>query len=100
MYKLCLQDGEVCYYLSVKSTHYPSTIGGNAMGSLVVTGVTFAVFMTEGLIHYNMGNRKVGRWVQIADATPQGTCKDSSGNGSVFDCKRTHTQVASYEYPP
>lgn len=25
------------------------------MGSLAVTGVTFVVFMTEGLIHYNMG---------------------------------------------
>lgn len=28
------------------------------MGSLAVTGVTFAVFMTEGLIHYNMGMAK------------------------------------------
>ena len=28
------------------------------MGSLVVTGVTFVVFMTEGLIHYNMGIAK------------------------------------------
>ena len=28
------------------------------MGSLVVTGVTFVVFMTEGLIHYNMGMAK------------------------------------------
>ena len=26
--------------------------------SLVVTGVTFIVFMTEGLIHYNMGMAK------------------------------------------
>jgi hypothetical protein len=28
------------------------------MGSLVVTGVTFVVFMTEGLIHYNLGMAK------------------------------------------
>lgn len=28
------------------------------MGSLVVTGVTFVVFLTEGLIHYNMGMAK------------------------------------------
>ena len=28
------------------------------MGSLVVSGVTFVVFMTEGLIHYNMGMAK------------------------------------------
>jgi hypothetical protein len=28
------------------------------MGSMVVTGVTFVVFMTEGLIHYNMGMAK------------------------------------------
>ena len=28
------------------------------MGNMVVTGVTFVVFMTEGLIHYNMGKAK------------------------------------------
>ncbi len=28
------------------------------MGNLAVTGVTFVVFMTEGLIHYNMGMAK------------------------------------------
>ncbi|MCB1858476.1 MAG: hypothetical protein KDI63_09400 [Gammaproteobacteria bacterium] len=28
------------------------------MGSWVVSGVTFAVFMAEGLIHYNMGMAK------------------------------------------
>lgn len=28
------------------------------MGSMVVSGVTFVVFMTEGLIHYNMGMAK------------------------------------------
>ena len=28
------------------------------MGSLAVSGVTFVVFMTEGLIHYNMGMAK------------------------------------------
>jgi hypothetical protein len=25
------------------------------MGGIIVTGVTFGVFMTEALIHYNMG---------------------------------------------
>ena len=28
------------------------------MGNLAVTGITFVVFMTEGLIHYNMGMAK------------------------------------------
>jgi hypothetical protein len=28
------------------------------MGSIVVTGITFGVFMTEALIHYNMGMAK------------------------------------------
>ena len=28
------------------------------MGSVIVTGITFGVFMTEGLIHYNMGMAK------------------------------------------
>ena len=32
--------------------------GGKAMGSLAVSGVTFIVFMAEGLIHYNMGMAK------------------------------------------
>ena len=28
------------------------------MGSAIVTGVTFSVFMAEALIHYNMGMAK------------------------------------------
>jgi hypothetical protein len=28
------------------------------MGSIIITGITFGVFMTEGLIHYNMGQAK------------------------------------------
>ena len=28
------------------------------MGNIVVTGITFGVFMTEALIHYNMGMAK------------------------------------------
>ena len=27
------------------------------MGRFLVTGITFGVFMTEALIHYNMGKR-------------------------------------------
>jgi hypothetical protein len=29
-----------------------------AMGRFLVTGITFGVFMTEALIHYNMGRMK------------------------------------------
>jgi hypothetical protein len=28
------------------------------MGNIIITGVTFGVFMTEALIHYNMGVAK------------------------------------------
>ena len=28
------------------------------MGRLLITGITFGVFMTEALIHYNMGRMK------------------------------------------
>lgn len=28
------------------------------MGNLIVTGITFGVFMTEALIHYNLGMAK------------------------------------------
>ncbi|MCG6942341.1 MAG: hypothetical protein LJE69_13960 [Thiohalocapsa sp.] len=28
------------------------------MGNIIVTGITFGVFMTEALIHYNMGQAK------------------------------------------
>jgi hypothetical protein len=28
------------------------------MGSIIVTGITFGVFMAEALIHYNMGMAK------------------------------------------
>ena len=30
------------------------------MGRFLVTGITFGVFMTEALIHYNMGKQKEG----------------------------------------
>ncbi|KAA6185532.1 hypothetical protein F2Q65_08620 [Thiohalocapsa marina] len=28
------------------------------MGNIIITGITFGVFMTEALIHYNMGQAK------------------------------------------
>jgi hypothetical protein len=28
------------------------------LGNLIITGITFGVFMTEALIHYNMGQSK------------------------------------------
>jgi hypothetical protein len=28
------------------------------MGSIIITGITFGVFMSEALIHYNMGQAK------------------------------------------
>jgi hypothetical protein len=37
----------------------PTRTGGDRpVGNLIVTGITFGVFMTEALIHYNMGQTK------------------------------------------
>ena len=45
------------------------------MGSLVVTGVTFVVFMTEGLIHYNMGMAKSEGGFKLRLPPPQELAK-------------------------
>jgi len=46
------------------------------MGSnLVVTGVTFVVFMTEGLIHYNMGMAKSEGGFKLRMPPPQELAK-------------------------
>lgn len=33
--------------------------------NILVTGITFSVFMTEALIHYNMGQAKAGGKFQL-----------------------------------
>lgn len=46
-----------CAILCVSATGtIPEAI--RIMGNLIVTGITFGVFMTEALIHYNMGQSK------------------------------------------
>ena len=45
------------------------------MGSLMVSGVTFVVFMTEGLIHYNMGMAKSEGGFKLRLPPPQELAK-------------------------
>lgn len=45
------------------------------MGSWVVSGVTFVVFMAEGLIHYNMGMAKAEGGFKLRLPPPQELAK-------------------------
>jgi hypothetical protein len=45
------------------------------MGNLMVTGVTFGVFMTEAIIHYNMGKAGDGKKFQLALPPPKELAK-------------------------
>lgn len=40
------------------------------MGNILVTGITFGVFMTEALIHYNMGQSKSGGALKLSVPPP------------------------------
>lgn len=44
----------LCYL----SSDHTQTGANRPVGNLIVTGITFGVFMTEALIHYNMGQAK------------------------------------------
>ncbi len=45
------------------------------MGNLLVTGVTFGVFMAEALIHYNMGMAKAEGEFRLRMPPPQELAK-------------------------
>jgi hypothetical protein len=45
------------------------------LGNLIVTGITFGVFMTEALIHYNMGQAKARGEFKLALPPPNELAK-------------------------
>ena len=45
------------------------------MGGLIVSGVTFGVFMAEGLIHYNMGMATAEEGFKLRMPPPQELAK-------------------------
>ncbi len=59
------ETAKVRYYQSIIFT-----VEELPMGRLLVTGITFGVFMAEALVHYNMGVAKAGRQIPTAAATP------------------------------
>ncbi len=52
------------------------------MGSWVVSGVTFAVFMAEGLIHYNMGMAKAEGGFKLRFPPPKELAKIAAVTGA------------------
>ena len=52
------------------------------MGGLVVTGVTFGVFMAEALIHYNMGMAKSDGEFRLRMPPPQELAKIAAVTGA------------------
>ena len=45
------------------------------MGNILVTGVTFGVFMTEAIIHYNMGKARGEEGFKLALPPPKELAK-------------------------
>lgn len=45
------------------------------MGNIIITGITFGVFMTEALIHYNMGQAKGGEGFKLTIPPPKELAK-------------------------
>jgi len=52
------------------------------MGSVIVTGITFGVFMTEALIHYNMGVAKVEGGFKLRMPPPKELAKIAAVTGA------------------
>ena len=52
------------------------------MGGLVVTGITFGVFMAEALIHYNMGMAKSDGEFRLRMPPPQELAKIAAVTGA------------------
>lgn len=52
------------------------------MGSVIVTGITFGVFMTEALIHYNMGIAKAEGGFKLRIPPPTELAKIAAVTGA------------------
>jgi hypothetical protein len=52
------------------------------MGSIIVTGITFGVFMTEALIHYNMGMAKSEGQFRLRMPPPKELAKIAAVTGA------------------
>lgn len=52
------------------------------MGRLLVTGITFGVFMTEALIHYNMGMAKKDGQFKLRMPPPKELAKIAAVTGT------------------
>jgi hypothetical protein len=56
--------------------------GNVQMGSVIVTGITFGVFMTEALIHYNMGVAKAEGQFRLRLPPPKDLVKIAAVTGA------------------
>ena len=52
------------------------------MGKLITTGITFGVFMTEALIHYNMGMAKAEGEFKLRLPPPKELAKIAAVTGA------------------
>lgn len=52
------------------------------MGNMIVTGITFGVFMAEALIHYNMGMAKSEGGFKLRMPPPQELAKIAAVTGT------------------
>jgi hypothetical protein len=52
------------------------------MGNLIVTGITFGVFMTEALIHYNLGTAKAEGAFRLRMPPPKELAKIAAVTGA------------------
>jgi hypothetical protein len=74
------------------------------MGRFLVTGITFGVFMTEALIHYNMGRMKEesdeGKQAQFQLPPPKELAKIAAVTGAFSIASGLLIGALSKNFPP
>ena len=58
------------------------------MNRILMTGITFSVFMAEALIHYNMGTAKSNGQFRLRIAAGEGTCENRRRDRDLFRYQR------------
>ena len=70
------------------------------MGNLMVTGVTFAFFMTEAIIHYNMGKAGENGGFQLSLPPPKELAKIAAVTGAFSVVSGFLTGAAQKRFGP
>jgi hypothetical protein len=70
------------------------------MGNIIVTGITFGVFMTEALIHYNMGVAKAEGGFKLRMPPPKELAKIAAVTGAFSIVSGLLIKAVPQEFQP